>query len=558
MSKQVASVNPVSKDPAFDLVQLCRYFSERSPQPVIVVEGKTHIVRYLNDAFTRLAGKRRTELTGRPFAEAVPEGEKNGCLALFDRVYRTGTPETLLEQEHGQSPPIYWSYSVWAIFGANECPVGVVIQVTDVTEVALFRKQVVEMNEQLLLSSTRQHELTEIAEKANQTSEIEKAANAAKDEFLSRISHELRTPLNAILGFGQILEMQEESFTSLQNQNVQYILAAGHHLLDLINEVLDITRINAPDSTLSLEPVSLNDVFQEALNMAQTLARPREISISQGIAPTPSIFVLADRQRLLQILLNLLSNAIKYNKPQGQVLISAEILPSNRVRFQITDTGHGITVEDMPKLFTPFARLNAEKLGVEGTGLGLVLCQRLVQAMNGSLHVESQAGQGSTFSVELPQAQPPEPREHTDSASVSQQTPETISVTSATQTILLIEDNISNFRLVETILKVTHNVHLLGAIQGGIGVELARHHQPDLILLDLHLPDMMGDEVLRHLQCMPETQHIPVIILSADATPGQITRLLAAGARHYLTKPINLKHFLKIVDDTIGIYEQES
>ncbi len=175
---------------AFDVASLCRNLSELSPQPMIAVEGKTHIVRYLNGAFSHLVGKNREELLGRPFAQAVPEGEENSCIALFDRVFATSTPEVLGEQEHSQTPPVFWSYSVWAILGAG-VPVGVMIQVTDSTEMAVFRGQVVEMNQQLLLSGTRQHELTEIAEDAGRL----------KDEFLATLSHELRTPLTSILGW---------------------------------------------------------------------------------------------------------------------------------------------------------------------------------------------------------------------------------------------------------------------------------------------------------------------------------------------------------------------
>lgn len=383
-------------------------------------------------------------------------------------------------------------------------------------------------------------------------------ANAAKGEFLSRMSHELRTPLNAILGFGQILEIQEKQLTSSQNQGVHQILKAGRHLLDLVNEVLNITRLDLPDGTLSSEPIVLHEVVQEALDMMQPLAADAGISMPRELAEESPIVVLADRQRLLQIMLNLLSNAIKYNKAGGGVHVSAEVTLENRVCFHVSDTGHGIAEEDMPKLFIPFSRLNAEEMGVEGTGLGLVLCRRLAQAMNGSLLVESEPGQGSTFTLELPMAKLLSAEQDVDATpSLPDADSSDAIVTTATQsakrTILLIEDNVSNFQLIEMILEDLNHVRLIGAIQGGLGVELARQQRPDLILLDMHLPDIMGDEVLQRLQAIPETKDIPVIILSADATPVQITRLLGQGARQYLTKPLNVTQFLQAVNDTIPV-----
>jgi len=420
----------------------------------------------------------------------------------------------------------------------NQACVGMVVNFRDITE----RKHAEAEREDLLAKEQKAREEAE-------------CANAAKDEFLSRMSHELRTPLNAILGFGQILEMQEKQLTALQNESVQQILNAGRHQLDLVNEVLDITRINAPDSALSLEAVALGEVVQEALDMLQALAAPTGIALSEQLQDAPPIFVLADRQRLLQIVLNLLANAIKYNKPGGQVRVSAEVWPENRVRLHVRDTGHGIAAEDLPKLFVPFSRLNAESLGVEGTGLGLVLCQRLAQAMGGSLHVESQPGLGSTFSVELPLAQPPAETKRADFISSAPSMNGTVTTATTTplskHTLLLIEDNIPNFQLIERVLADLSDVRLVGAMQGSLGVELAIHHRPDLILLDLHLPDIMGDEVLRRLQASPETQNIPVIVLSADATPSQINRLLALGARQYLTKPLDVKQFLHAVNETL-------
>ncbi len=494
--------------------------------------------RYLlvNHKFELLFNVGRKTLFGKTDYDFFPAEMADAFKANDQRVVQAGGPLEI-EEEAPQSDGLHTYISIkFPLRDADGKPYAVCGISTDITE----RKR---------------------SEVALQVAKEEaERANAAKDVFLSRMSHELRTPLNAILGFAQILEMQENELTSDHNESVRQILKAGRHQLDLVNEVLDIARINAPDSVLSPEAVALSEVIQEALDMLQSLAAPTRISLTQQFADAPPIFVLADRQRLLQILLNLLANAIKYNKPNGQVRVSAEVLPQNRVRVHVRDTGHGIAAEDLPKLFAPFSRLNADRLGVEGTGLGLMLCQRLAQAMSGSLDVESQPGLGSTFSVELPLAQPPAETASADliASALSMNgvvAPATVTplITAplAKHTILLIEDNMSNFQVIERLLNDFSDVRLVGAMQGGLGVELAIHHRPELILLDLHLPDIMGDEVLRRLQASPETQNIPVIVLSADATPSQISLLLALGAQQYLTKPLDVKQFIQAVNETI-------
>ncbi|MDQ3929749.1 MAG: PAS domain-containing protein, partial [Chloroflexota bacterium] len=373
-------------------------------------------------------------------------------------------------------------------------------------------------------------------------------ANRAKSEFLSRMSHELRTPLNAILGFTQLLEM--DSTTDDQRESVGHIMKAGHHLLNLINEILDISRIEEGRLQMSIEPVLVEEVVQEVVDLVRRQAQQRAIDLQ---VPAPSLsrhYVLADRQRLMQVLLNLLSNAVKYNREEGSISVSCDELGDGKLRINVTDTGLGLSQDQLSRLFTPFERLGAEQGAVEGTGLGLALSKRLVEAMQGSIVVASSVGQGSTFSIVLQCAEnhvpPLEHLEH-----LGPDLAEATRLRSVERQVLYIEDNVSNLRLIERILDRHTNIRLFSSMQGRLGLELAREQQPDLIILDLHLPDMKGDEVLRRLQAERETAHIPVVILSADATPGQVERLLAAGASAYLTKPLDVKQFIQVLEGTL-------
>jgi signal transduction histidine kinase len=393
-------------------------------------------------------------------------------------------------------------------------------------------------------------ELVSFEERLNQrlrqAKEEAERANRAKSEFLSRMSHELRTPLNAVIGFAQILEL-DEPVTPEQLENIHYILKGGRHLLNLINEVLDLAKIEAGRLELVLEPLSIRDVVEDTIALIQPLAAAQQIRVEHCSAGNGMWQVVGDRHRLQQVLLNLLSNATKYNRPSGTITITYSEPASGQLRVAISDTGYGIPAEDFPQLFTPFERLRAERTGVEGTGIGLAVSKALVEAMGGMIGVESVVGHGSTFWFELPRAEgrnaPIE--ELVDAAEAPSEVP------SNAYKVLYIEDNLSNVRLLERIVARRPDVELLSAMQGGLGIELAREHRPNLVLLDINLPDLLGQEVLSRLQNDPRTAAIPIVVISADATPHQIEHFLSLGAHTYLTKPLDVKQFLNVLDETL-------
>jgi signal transduction histidine kinase/ActR/RegA family two-component response regulator len=376
-------------------------------------------------------------------------------------------------------------------------------------------------------------------------------ANQSKSAFLSRMSHELRTPLNAVLGFAQILDLDD--LDDGQQEAVDQILRGGKHLLELINEVLDISRIESGDLALSPEPVQVSDVVEETVSLIRPLAEQRSIQLLGETHSCWGNHVLADRQRLKQILLNLLSNAVKYNRQNGTVTIFCEHPDTTRLRIKVGDTGPGIRTEQLTQLFVPFERLGAERTDIEGTGIGLALSRRLAEAMGGTIGVESVPGEGSTFWVELPVVESPLERYDRQQGSGAEPEPAPVpSIDERRQTLLYIEDNLANLKLVQRVVAHRSDVEIIPAMQGSLGVDLAREHQPALILLDLHLPDMSGDAVLQQLRQNPATAPIPVVIVSADATPGQRQRLLNAGANGYLTKPYEVQELLSIIDDALA------
>ncbi|HEY9227224.1 MAG TPA: PAS domain S-box protein, partial [Gemmatimonadaceae bacterium] len=390
-------------------------------------------------------------------------------------------------------------------------------------------------------------ERREAEEALRRAREVAEAASRAKSEFLSRMSHELRTPLNAILGFGQLMEL--EATSAIQRENADHVLKAGRHLLSLINEVLDITGIEAGRLRLSAEPVRVADAVREVFDLIGPLATARSIEL--GIEPTVGErYVQADRQRLKQILLNLIANAVKYNREGGRAIVGCVDGPADSLRIVVADTGAGIHADKIGRLFTPFDRLGAEQQGVEGTGLGLALSKRLAEAMKGTIGVESQVGTGSEFWLELPKAEGQLERLHRlelESGAIDA-APATRRRVSK---ILYVEDNLSNLTLIQRVLARRRDVELIPCMQGGLALELARIHRPALVLLDLHLPDMSGEMVLSQLRQAGDCRDIPVIVLSADATQNQINRLLSSGVHAYITKPLDVKPFIETVDEIL-------
>ena len=365
-------------------------------------------------------------------------------------------------------------------------------------------------------------------------------ANQAKSEFLSRVSHELRTPLTVILGFTEILE--DTNLASHQQSYVDKIRTASAHLHDLIKDVLDIGRIEEGQLSMSLRAVDARELIGTVSDLTHEIAALRRIRLTT--APGPDVQVLADEQRLKQVLINLVTNGIKYNREGGTVTIATATTTDGWVRIAVTDTGPGLTEANAAKLFIPFERLDAARRGVDGIGLGLALSKSLVDAMGGRIGVESPKGEGSTFWVELERA---EGIGTLPAAEATESRTAAVTYLRARK-ILHVEDTQSNLSLVGSILKRRPSITIVPVLQGALAVQQARAHKPDLVLLDLHLPDMHGEQVMAALTADPVSRDIPVVILTADADPAQVERLLAAGASAYLTKPIQFEHFLAVID----------
>ena len=407
-------------------------------------------------------------------------------------------------------------------------PMGMIAIVRDITQRKLLDQLLHEKNADL-------ERATAVAEKANRV----------KSEFLSNMSHELRTPLNGILGFAQLIESGATPPTACQKRSLDQILRAGWYLLELINELLDLAQIESGKIMFSLEPVSLAAVLSDCQTMVGPQAAQRAITIT--CAPLEAAyFIEADATRAAQVVINLLSNAIKYNRPGGAVNIACAVVAPDSIRISIQDTGYGMNAEQLAQLFQPFNRLGKEAGPVEGTGIGLVVTKRLIELMGGAIGVDGTVGVGSVFWIEFKRATAPQRA----TAHAEQQLLEPTQGAHGTRkrTLLYVEDNPANLELVAQCIARRSDLHMLSAADGDLGIEFARAHRPDVILMDINLPGINGIEAMKILGADPLTAHIPVIAVSANALPRDIEMCLALGFFDYLTKPIKLDEFVRSID----------
>jgi PAS domain S-box-containing protein len=500
-----------------------RAITAASPDIIAVFDARLRLL-WTSEAFTSVLGYRVSERLD-TFATTIMHRADHELLADAVRSVIAGGAEDFTVQVRARHVQGHWV----TLEGHGRPSLGP--GGDPVAAVSVFR----DVTERIVLEA----ELVEARDAAN-------AASVAKSEFLSRMSHELRTPLNVVLGFTQLLQM--DALGAEQQDWLAQILLAGRHLLDLINEVLDIARIESGALSISSEAVSVHSVVTETVESMRLIAAGHDVTITSNLGEE-ELFVRADRQRLKQVMLNLLSNGVKYNRLGGSIAVSTSV-DGDLVKTTIADSGIGIAPQYLRRLFVPFDRLGAEDSSVEGTGVGLSLSLRLVQAMNGTVSVESAVGVGSTFTVTLPRVASP-----VENTADSQMDDEFVDSNDGnlaiSGTVLYIEDNLTNLHFMRRVIERRPGIQLVHALQGRLGLELARSTTPDVVLLDLHLPDMSGADVLLQLRADPLTRDVPIFIVSADATSGQIERLTDAGATGYFTKPLHVPQVLALLDNAL-------
>jgi PAS domain S-box-containing protein len=496
----------------------------------IMTADPSGIISDVNRQMEALTGCTRDELIGTPFKDYFTEPERaETSIKLVLSKKNITDYELTARARNGRETVV--SYNATTFYNREGKLQGMFASARDVTERKRLDQVLQEKNAELEAARS-------VAEKAN----------LAKSEFLSSMSHELRSPLNAILGFAQLLETEAPAPTPTQAEGIGQILQAGWHLLKLIDEILDLAKVESGQVPLSREPVSLIEVMLECQAMVESQARQRGIQMTFPRADQP-VFVHADRTRVKQVLLNLLSNAIKYNVKQGTIEVGWTETTPGRIRTSIRDTGAGLRPDQLAQLFQAFNRLGQEAGAEEGTGIGLVVAKQLVELMGGAIGVESAIGVGSVFWFELDAtAEPHLATEGSGAAALAQ--PE-LQRGAPLHTLLYVEDNPANMKLIEQIIARHPNIRLLTAVDGMAGIELARTSSPDVILMDINLPGLSGYEALEVLRADSGTAHIPVMALSANAMQRDIEKGLKAGFFRYIPKPIKVSEFMEALNEAI-------
>ena len=503
----------------------------------IMTTNPAGIITDVNKQMEALTGCTRDELIGAPFKNYFtdPARAEAGIKQVLREKKVTNYELTACARD-GKTTVV--SYNATTFYDRDRKLQGVFAAARDVTERKLLDHAIEEQNVELKRARAA-------AEKAN----------LAKSDFLSSMSHELRSPLNAILGFAQLIKSDSPPPTSSQTESIDQILHGGWYLLELINEILDLAQIESGRLALSREPTSLTEVMFECQAMIEPQAQKRGLKMTFPVFDVPC-FVDADRTRLKQVLINLLSNAIKYNQPNGTVVVDVDRVKGTpeRVRVSVKDSGAGLPPDMLLQLFQPFNRLGQERNAEEGTGIGLVMSKRLVELMGGEIGVESTVGFGSVFWFELNSTAAPQLA--VDRAGPAANPETQVQHGTPLRTLLYVEDNPANLKLIEQLIARRKDMRLLTARDGDLGIQLARDNQPEVILMDINLPGISGIEALRILRADPATAHIPIVALSANAMPRDIEKGLQAGFFRYLTKPIKVDEFMQTLDEVLEFARQ--